>query len=94
MHKHKFNNFPNDKLIYNIYTLDQRDYFSCLKCGECFHSCCNALTLKFIEKNGLNRVYHYNNLSVIYDKIIDFIIDGEINCKLSDDEYIIKNIIE
>jgi len=86
MFKHKFN--MNENKLYNVYF--------CLKCDMCF--CYECLTNK-VYKHSFQKQFIYDNwIFGLRDNILNTrnaeIINSCSPCYLSDDEYIIKNIIE
>lgn len=70
-----------NKHYFNKNDRREYDFYYCFKCEECFCKSC------IIENR---KIYHQGNTDI---EIIDF-INNKIECKLTEDEWIIKQIIE
>lgn len=73
--------------------------FICLKCEECLFGCCELKTKKFLLKNKFNITFDTPlTIKNIYikkfsEQLLIFIHEN-FKCKISEEEWLIKNIIE
>lgn len=82
--KIKYHRFDINNKIKNRFNREIRNEpFFCIKCLQCFDLCCKEYINKLMMNNhsSLDIVDYLNNLN----------IEG---CKFSDEEWVIKNIIE
>lgn len=72
-----------------------KNELTCLKCLTCFCcTCCHALDQHLIEKYTRNNKFDAFKNNDDFIEAVAFINYKYKDCKLSDDEYIIKQIIE
>lgn len=73
--------------------------FSCIKCEMCLFGCCELKTKKFLLKNKFNITFDTPlTIKNIYikkfsEQLLIFIHEN-FKCKISEEEWLIKNIIE
>lgn len=78
IHKFNINNMVSSS---STYTLSKNEPLFCIKCGRCFDHCCSSILIDVIHISDIKLVNYLNELKMD-------------DCIISDEEYLIKSIIE